>query len=75
MAVSDRDHYQLVIPKEEMILMRPEPDASPVRHDTHLYRHRCIFCSCHVSFAELRVAWVLCRMAIQCMYHYGVCES
>jgi len=28
------NHYQLVIPKEEMIPMRPEPDKSPVRHDT-----------------------------------------
>ena len=24
-----RDHYQLVIPEEEMVLMRPPADASP----------------------------------------------
>ena len=28
------NHYQLVIPQEEMILMRPELDGNLVRHDT-----------------------------------------
>ena len=28
------DHYQLVIPEQEMVLMRRRPNASPVRSDT-----------------------------------------
>ena len=28
------DHYQLLVPEQEMVLMRPSPDASPMQSVT-----------------------------------------